>query len=161
MTFGSAGTVHLLDQLMTIPSDLLGSLEVEADELFRFPQGLFGFPDCSSFVLLSAERDGLYWLQSADFSSLTFLLVDPFPLFPGYAVDLTEGDTADLAVESPDDVSILSIVTLPGSMEEMPTANLQGPIALNMRTRTAKQIVLEENEFGTRCAFKLEGAEKK
>jgi flagellar assembly factor FliW len=160
MIFGSAGTVHLLDQLMTIPSDLLGPVEVEQDELFRFPHGLFGFPDCSSFVLLGAERDGLFWLQSADFSSLTFLLVDPFPLFPGYGVDLTDSDMADLAVQGPDEVSILAIVTLPGSIEEMPTANLQGPLALNMRTRTAKQIVLEEDGFGTRCAFKLEGAAK-
>ena len=158
MTFGSAATVQLLDPQMTIASDLLGPVEVEQNELFRFPQGLFGFPDCSSFVLLGAEREGLFWLQSAEFSTLTFLLVDPFPLFPGYAVDLTDADLADLRVEAADEVSILAIVTLPGSMEEMPTANLQGPLALNMRTRTAKQIVLEEDEFGTRCAFGLEPA---
>lgn len=156
MIFGPDGTVHLLDSLMTISSDLLGALQVEQDEIFQFPQGLFGFPDCSSFVLLGAEREGLYWLQSAEFSSLTFLLVDPFPLFPGYGVDLSDNDMAELGVQRPDEVSILAIVTLPGTMEEMPTANLQGPLAMNMRTRTARQIVTEENEFGTRCSFKLE-----
>lgn len=159
MTISSAAaTMHLLDQVMTIASDLLGPLEAEQDELFKFPQGLFGFPDCSSFVLLGAEREGLYWLQSAEFSSLAFLLVDPFPFFPGYAVDLTDADMADLGVQGPDEVSILAIVTLPGSIEDSPTANLQGPLALNMRTRTARQIVLEADEVGTRCDFRLEPA---
>lgn len=156
MTLTSAGTVPLPDQLMTLSSDLLGPLEVGQDEVFQFPQGLFGFPDCSAFVLLGAGRDGLYWLQSAEFPSLTFLLVDPFPRFPGYVVDLADGDLGDLAALGSDELSILAIVTLPGTMEEMPTANLQGPLALNMRVRTARQIVLDENEFGTRCEFDLE-----
>ncbi len=158
MTCASARTLDLLQPPMTIASDLLGPLEVAQEENFRFPQGIFGFPDCSSFVLLGAGRAGLYWLQSAEFSSLTFLVVDPFPLFPGYSVELSEGDTTDLEVEGPDEVSILAIVTLPGSTDEMPTANLQGPLALNMRTRTARQIVLEGSSFGTRCSFALDAS---
>jgi flagellar assembly factor FliW len=141
---------------MIIQSDLLGSLEVEPDSVFEFNQGLFGFPAVRSFVLASAERSGLYWLQSAEHSALTFLVVDPFLYFGDYVVDLGDADLKDLGVENPDEVSILAIVTLPSSRNETVTANLQGPLALNMRTHVGKQVVHQEPDYGTRCPFKLE-----
>ena len=147
-----------LDQNMTISSDLLGPLEVEEDELISFPLGLFGFPECQSFILVGAEQAGLYWLQSAEHSTLTFLLVDPFVFFQGYAVDISDADLRELEVAGPDEVSVLAIVTLPASRSASPTANLQGPLALNTRTRMAKQIVLEDDDHGTRCPFALSDA---
>ena len=63
---------------MIVESELLGEVSVEQDELITFPTGLLGFPACREFVLIPSEREGLYWLQSAEPSPLAFLLVDPF-----------------------------------------------------------------------------------
>jgi flagellar assembly factor FliW len=153
-----AATAYLDDELMTISSDLLGPIEVDPDELFEFRQGLFGFPQCHSFGLVGAERTGLYWLQSVEHSALTFLLVDPFIYFPDYAVDLSPLDLRELDVSVASEVLILAIVTLPPARTQLPTANLQGPVALNARTRTAKQLVREDNAQGTRCSFDIEKA---
>ena len=56
---------------MTLQSDLLGALEISPDELVEFPTGLYGFPECRHFVLVASDREGFFWLQSADHSANT------------------------------------------------------------------------------------------
>lgn len=141
---------------MIIQSDLIGEIEISPDELIDFPGGLFGFPDCRSFVLLPAARDGLFWLQSAEHGALAFLLIDPFRAFTGYTIDLGPADRADLCVTNQEDVVVLAIVTLPRSREQMPTANLQGPLALNLAARRGKQLAVADTQFGVRREVDLD-----
>jgi len=143
------------DSRMIVSSDLLGPLDVGLDEIIRFDAGIFGFPECRDFVLVPAEQDGLYWLQSSEHSTLAFLLVDPFAYFDGYAVDLTLPDRADLGARDAAEVAILAIVTLPRTRSGTPTANLQGPIALNLSARRGKQIALSDSDFGVRRPLDL------
>jgi flagellar assembly factor FliW len=137
---------------ITIASDILGTLTVEPSAVLTFPRGLLGFPECRSFVLLPSERANVYWLQSADYSSLAFLLVDPFVFFEGYTLDM---DATGLHATSPDEVSVLAIVTLPGATGELPTANLQGPVVINTRRGEGGQVVLAESSYGIRESFEL------
>jgi flagellar assembly factor FliW len=139
---------------MNIQSDLLGPLKVETSELLRFPTGLFGFPEARDFVLLQAERKGVYWLQSAEHSALAFVLVDPFVHFTGYSVEIPDGDLRDLGRPEEEDLMVLAIVTLPRSSDGKATANLQGPLALNLRNRLGKQ--LAEGEGDLRKTFSLQ-----
>lgn len=141
---------------MIVQSDLLGEIEITSDEIIDFPSGLFGFPECRGFVLLPAAREGMYWLQSTEHGALAFLLADPFRFFTGYSVDLAAADRVDLRVTSPADVVVLSIVTLPRSRDGRPTANLQGPLAINVAARRGKQLALGESEFGIRCPIDLQ-----
>jgi flagellar assembly factor FliW len=141
--------------LVIVESKLFGNLTVAPEEAFFFPLGLFGFPECRSFVMLSAGREGFYWLQSVEHSALAFMLVDPFLHFDGYAVDLGATDRADLDVVDAADAAIFGIVTLPRSADEPPTVNLQGPLALNFRARRGKQLAVQDTEYGVRCPLEL------
>lgn len=143
---------------MIVHSSLLGPLSVAPAELLEFPDGLYGFPECRQFVLVPAEKEGLYWLQSAEHSTLAFLLVDPFLHFDGYAVDIPPADLSGLAAEHPSDIVILAIVTLPRTRHERLTANLQGPLAVNLAQQRAKQLAVSESDFGVRCEFDINGA---
>ena len=140
---------------VTVHSDLLGPLVVDPSSLIAFPAGLYGFPECRSFVLVRTARDGVYWLQSADHTALAFLLVDPFTIAPGFAVDLAPSDLADLQADEASSVAVLAIVTLPATRGARPTANLQGPLALNLGAQRAKQIVNPDSEYGVRHEFDL------
>jgi flagellar assembly factor FliW len=142
-------------QAMTLHSDLLGPLTVSPDDLFDFPAGLFGFPECHRFALVPAARPGVYWLQSAEYGPLVFLLVDPFVVHEGYAVDLGNGDLAELKAETQSPIAILSIVTLPRESGEQCTANLQGPLAFNMKRKVAKQLAISDSAFGVRTPVVL------
>ena len=143
---------------VAVRSELLGHLAVAEESIFTFPEGMFGFPECRHFVLVPAGREGLYWLQSSEHATLVFLLADPFLFFRGYAVELGAGDRADLGVADAAEVAVLAIVTLPQRRTEMPTANLQGPVALNFRARLGRQLALGESEWGVRSQLDLDGA---
>ena len=140
---------------MNVHSDLLGPIEVDPAEVIEFSTGLYGFPECRRFVLVPAPQEGLFWLQSVDHSTLVFLLVDPFPEFDGYGVELPPADLRELRVNEKADVAILAIVTLPRNRGDLATANLQGPLALNLRARCGKQVAVEDSRFGVRCPFTL------
>ena len=150
---------YALDLTPRVPvqSDLLGPLTVAPTDILKFPHGLFGFPECRSFVLVPAQRDGVYWLQSVDHSALVFLLVDPFITTIGYSVELAEPELRELEAREPADIAVLAIVTLPRSRDEQPTANLQGPLAMNLRAGVGKQIVFPDSDFGVRCPITLPG----
>lgn len=143
-------------ELLTVNSDLLGDLQVRATDALYFANGMLGFPECRRFALVRAEHDGLFWLQSIDYSALVFLLVDPFTVVPDYSIDVAPSQLADLGAYRPADIGLLSVVTLPSVSGGKPTANLQGPIAINFATHAAKQLVLSETDFGVRVAIDLE-----
>lgn len=138
---------------MNVPSQLLGELTIDPDDVFRFPAGLFGFPDARDFVLLPAEQEGLFWLQSTEFAALAFLLADPFRFFEGYAVELGPNERRDLGDPEREELLVLAIVTLPRAPGGRPTANLQGPITLNLHARLGRQLPIAEGEFGVREEF--------
>lgn len=140
---------------MIVESELLGEVSVEQDELITFPGGLLGFPACREFVLIPSERQGLFWLQSAEHSPLAFLLVDPFLAVEGFAVDLAASDRVELGIEAESDVVILAIVTLARPETGGSTVNLQGPLAFNLRTRRAKQIAVPNSDYGVRWGVDL------
>jgi flagellar assembly factor FliW len=141
--------------VVTVSSDLLGELQIRSAESMYFANGLLGFPECRRFALVRAEHDGLFWLQSMDYSALVFLLVDPFIAVHGYSIDVAPTQLADLGAYRPADIALLSVVTLPGRAGESATANLQGPIAINFATNSAKQLVLSETDFGVRVPIDL------
>lgn len=148
----SAVLAFPMPSMITVASDILGTLSVDSTSVLTFPRGLLGFPECRSFVLLPSERADVYWLQSLDYSSLAFLLVDPFIFFEGYTLDLA---ATDVHAASPDEVSVLAIVTLPAAPGEPPTANLQGPVVIHTRLSEGTQVVLAESSYGIRESFAL------
>jgi flagellar assembly factor FliW len=122
------------------------------DDVITFPDGLLGFPECRSFLLCPGGSDGVFWLQSTEFEPLAFLLVDPFHFFDGYAVELSDVDVARLHPAAPSDIAILATVTLNGASA---TANLQGPIAINVATSRARQVIAADTGYGVRVPLEL------
>ena len=136
--------------MLSISSELLGTIEIAEDSVIDFPQGIFGFPDAHGFVVLPAEREGFYWLQSLEFTALTFLALDPFVHVPGFSVEFADSELGSLGPAEPTDMVVLSIVTLPREPGALPTANLQGPVAINATRRIGRQLVVQDSEYGTR-----------
>ena len=126
-----------------VASKVLGDLDVPPGQIYTFVDGLYGFTRAATFALIPAEREGLFWLQSLDFEALTFLLIDPFRFVEDYSVELDTGELAELAPNDPSEILVLAILTLPKTQDEPATANLHGPIALNVVARRGRQVALE------------------
>ena len=143
-------------ETVTVVSDLLGPLQLRANELLHFPSGLLGFPECTDFALVRAAHPAMFWLQSKQYSTLIFLLVDPFSVDAAYAIEIPPSQLMALGPHRPSDVALLAVVTLPESAEGQATANLQGPIVINFATRHAKQVVVSDTDFGVRCPIDMQ-----
>jgi flagellar assembly factor FliW len=138
-----------------VRSNLLGELNVRPADMLLFPAGMLGFPECRGFALLRGERDGLYWLQSMEYSTLTFLLVDPFMVDSTYSFDVQPSQILELGQADLVEVGLLAVVTLPADRTQPPTVNLQAPIVINFKTRCAKQLVTGEEQFSVRSPMDL------
>ncbi len=138
-----------------VETRLFGAIEVPDEQRFTLAEGIIGFATCRDFALLPAGPANFYWLQSIEHSTLAFLLVDPFPYFDGYSIDVPDPVVARLAASKADEVSVLAILTLAGEGEGA-TANLQGPILLNLGKKVGEQFVVQNSNYSTREAIPAE-----
>lgn len=131
---------------MKINTKFLGSVEIQEDEIIFFEQGIPGFPNQQKYVLLSLGKDLPFLvLQSITESSLGFIVADPFIINSTYSFELTDTEKNELNIFKPEDVLTYVIVSVKEPFEES-TMNLLAPIVININSRKAKQIVLQDNE---------------
>lgn len=148
----TAAPVHLPPATVEFESALLGTLSVPGDRVFRFPSGLVGLPDCRTFALVPG-RPGLYWLQSLEHATLTFLLADPFLCVEGFQLELDLPPLSGRPRE--EELAVLAIVTLPRDPEGSATLNLQGPLLFSFADGTGRQLVLSRSPWGVRHPIDL------
>jgi flagellar assembly factor FliW len=110
-----------------------------------------GFPDHRRYVLVELDESSLLRaLQSLDDPALRFLVLPPGPFFPDYEPEIA-GDWADqLELTSAEDALVLVVIT-PGETAAEATANLLAPVVINVHTRRAAQIVLDDSSLPLRA----------
>jgi len=134
---------------MKVNTKAFGLIEVDEKQKIKIPQGLFGFDDYADYVLLDAEHQPFFWLQSVDEKEIAFVLINPFLFRPDYEVNITNEELAEIGINSPDNALIFVIVTIPQDGSPM-TANLQGPLVINKDNMTGMQAVLSDARWRTR-----------
>ena len=137
-----------------LPADGLEScmerLSLQPESIFEFPEGIPAFDDVRQYVFIcNPDISPFVVMKAIDGSELSFLCIDPFLICPDYLPEIGDGDTSLLDLASPSDVLMLSIVTIRDDVHDT-TANLQGPIAVNMRNRKGRQIICEGTRYPVR-----------
>ncbi len=131
---------------MVIQTGRFGQIEVSTDEIISIPSGILGFPDDHDFCLVDAADSTLIlWLQSLTQPHLAFPVLEPKIFKPDYIVRLSGAELRELRLQSIKDASVFTILTIPESLTDM-TANLKAPLVINTKEKTAKQVVLQEND---------------
>ena len=135
-------------QTMEFPR--FGTCTVTEADVIRFPWGLPGFSNLRRWLALNVEEQTSYvWLQSLDDVNIALPTIDPYFLFEDYDPKLPAYAVAALEIENPSDFTILCVVVVTENAEDM-TMNLFAPIVINLRTRTGRQVVLENSGFSVR-----------
>jgi flagellar assembly factor FliW len=132
-----------------VKTKAFGSIDVEDRQRIVFPQGLFGFEEFTDYVLLDAEKQPFYWLQSVDKEQVAFVVVNPFLIRSDYEVNIGNEELAEIGIDTPEKTLIFAIVTIPPNGGPM-TVNLQGPLVINRDTRLGKQAVLTDSRWKTK-----------
>jgi len=134
------------EKIMKLNTPYLGEIEYEQDEVIEFEQGLYGFEEKQSFILVNLDDPEFpfNWLQSIEDEELSFVLTSPFLFVENYEFELPDQVAEALEIKKPEDALILSTVVLNEEMHKS-TMNLQAPIIINRSSNKGRQIILEED----------------
>jgi len=70
-------------------------------------------------------------------------------MHPDYQPMVSSEDLESCEVDHIDDLIFLVIATVPSRMEEL-SINIKSPVVLNPKTRKAKQLILQNPDYGVR-----------
>lgn len=144
---------------MTLKLDTprFGTLEVQESELITFPDGMLGFPELKQYLLLDNPGGGPFkWLQSVQMPAIAFVVADPLVFFPDYRVSIRREDLGPIKLEDAAHGFVLAVLTIRPNVTES-TANLSGPVIINVKERLARQVVLNDAAYHTRHRLAPEG----
>jgi len=137
-------------QYSTFITSRFGEVTYAEADVIEFPWGIPGFASLRRFLALSlAEQPNFVWFQSLEDASVALPAADPWHVFPAYEPRLPAYATAALDLQQPDDFTILCVVVVTKNAQEM-TMNLLAPIVVNLKTRRARQVMLENSGFSVR-----------
>ncbi|GEM01717.1 flagellar assembly factor FliW [Halolactibacillus halophilus] len=134
---------------MKIKTKYFDEVEINEEDIITFQNGLPGFLEEKQFVLMNLEETVFQVLQSVTTKALAFIVVNPFGFKSDYSFELDDQVVEQLKIESSDDVSILSIVTLRDTLAAS-TANLKAPLVINVKEKEGKQYIIQKTDDSTK-----------
>jgi flagellar assembly factor FliW len=133
---------------MIIETSRFGQLEVDPQRLISFEEGVLGFPTERRYALIqTGEGSAFYWLQSVERRDLAFVVCDPRMFVTDYTVPVRRDDLDPIELA---DLASAQVFVIVNKVEDLLTANFQGPIVVNVDNRQAKQLVLSDKRYSTR-----------
>ncbi len=131
-----------------------GTVEYEQKDIIRFQDGLFGFENMIDYLLIhiSPMEDSFMYLQSLQDENLSFILANPFTLYPGYSPSLSKEDLIQMNLQDDTPVIFYSICVLKKPIAQS-TCNLKAPLVIRTDTRKGFQVVLQDPQYGFHHPF--------
>ncbi|MDA8165608.1 MAG: flagellar assembly protein FliW [Desulfobacteraceae bacterium] len=147
-TAGQTITAEAGEQVLRVKTSRFGEIEVAAGKVIHMTSPFLGFPGSHRFLLRPhAENSPFMWLQSLDEPQLAFVVIRPALIRPDYQPPLPAAARRELRLRSGDVHDLLLILTIPEGKPEKMTANMLGPVAINISERLAKQVLLDPNRY--------------
>jgi len=142
---------------MKVETTRFGTIEIDEEKVLNFVKGILGFPNDLRYALLPhKENSPFFWLQSLDSPDLAFVVINPSLIVSDYSFELPQDAERELQFEEGDKAEALVIVTFRkrqnGDAHSM-SANLLGPVVINVDKRLARQVVLDPNKYPVRYEF--------
>lgn len=117
---------------MKITNKQFGEFEFSTENILHFKNGLFGFEEYKSYLLIKSENDLFFWLNSVDQPELIFPLV-------GLRV-------IDDSYPQTDETEAFGIVTL-NSDPNNTTVNLKAPVYINQDKKEGFQTIIDHDKY--------------
>ncbi len=134
--------------VISIETRNFGSIEVRSDQIITLDPGLLGFTQYHRYVIIEHHQEAPFlWLQCLDKADLAFVVIDPRFLLPDYHPIPLAQILRDMAGEGPEDIKVLVILTIPPGKPQDMTANLMGPVVINLKTRQGRQVIVDDPNY--------------
>ncbi|MDR1471849.1 MAG: flagellar assembly protein FliW [Synergistaceae bacterium] len=137
--------------MIKLTSTRFGNLEVDEEDIIRFPVGIPGFEDKHSWILVGDDNNAIMWMHSTDDGALALPVTTPDSVKGDYNAQIPREALDPIGDVTDCDVAILIVVTIPPDRPWDMTANLKAPIVVNRATRAAIQTIALNDDYGFRC----------
>jgi flagellar assembly factor FliW len=136
--------------LEKINSPTVGEIEFEDSSVIRFPEGMLGLPAYKRFLLLeSPDLRPLLRLQCVDEPTISFLVIDPTVVDPGFREYVESVDKGNNVLTEGDGSVLLAVCRIAKDGQDV-TANLVAPVVINQKSREGQQFVLLDSPYDVR-----------
>lgn len=133
---------------MNVDTTRFGPVDVDESRIITLSAGLLGFSSYRRYALLQPDDEGVFfWFQSIESPQLAFVVTDPCLWVQDYEATIRREQMETLGLSKLDDAQVFVIVNKYGGAL---TANLQGPVVVNVHNREAMQLVLADKRWTTR-----------
>jgi flagellar assembly factor FliW len=145
------GNKAAADDPVVVKTFRFDEIVVDRKLILTLPKGLLGFENGHRYVIIETpDSEPFKWFQSLDDPGLAFVIVNPMVFFPDYRIDVDRRELDELKIADPASVIAYVIVSVADKNLAGMSANLQGPIVVNMENNLAKQLVLVNGPYTTR-----------
>lgn len=132
---------------MVFNSKVHGEVLYEDNNIVTFNKGILGFDELRKFILVDLEEyEPFRLLHSLEDDEVGIIVTSPYDFFKEYEIKLSEETIQNLKIESPDEVIVVTTVTLNSDVKKI-TANLQGPIIINISNKLGEQIIIDNSKY--------------
>lgn len=135
---------------MKINTRKFGEIKVKKENILTMPEGLPGFPGFAKFVLIEDPKTAPFcWFQSIESPDLSLVVMDPKVFKPDYQVNL-EPLIESRNWEGVEPKKLIKVVVINITEEEGKTritANLMGPLVINLKTKEVIQLAICDSEY--------------
>lgn len=140
------------DETVRFATHRFGEVMVARNRVLEFPRGLVGLPHARRFTFLHLDEGAgpFFWLQSLDDPALAFVVCEPQSFFPDYRVPLGREEQTFLGIAEADEGLVCLILVVPRDPQQI-TANLRGPLVINVERGRGMQLVLAGEEYPARA----------
>lgn len=134
-----------------------GEIRVDRNDVIHFPDGLIGFEEYTEFAIFDIKGcEPFKSMLSLAEGGPDFVVMEPLKIFEDYSDFVSQVPQTQSDLGNSIDMVLLSIVTI-AEKPENTTVNLRGPIFLNLKTRSARQVVLPDDRCKTRVPLLVQG----
>jgi flagellar assembly factor FliW len=112
---------------VTLQSSRFGELQIPAEAILDFPNGLIGLGGRRFALLARSEESAFVWLHSTDDPDLAVPVTSPWRFFENYEVELADDEAERLGITDPAEAQVYVTVRSAAALEDF-CANLRAPI---------------------------------
>lgn len=135
---------------MKIDTRKFGEIDIEEDKILTMPEGLPGFAGFERFILIEDPETAPFCrFQSIEDSNLSFIVMNPLMFKPDYKLDLKgliqNRGWKDVELEK---LLIFVVINIKeGKKEKSITANLMGPLVINLENKEVIQMAISDSDY--------------
>ncbi|WP_129597506.1 flagellar assembly protein FliW [Anaerophilus nitritogenes] len=133
---------------MILNTKHFGEIQIDEQKIIEFKDGIPGFENTKKYTIITNpdEQIPFHWLQSLEEPELAFVITNPFLFKNNYEFNIPDQVIKELKIEKEEDVIIFTIVVVPDDMKKM-TMNLRGPLVINIKNKSGKQLLLDDGKY--------------